>query len=289
MSQPPGYADPRYPNYICKLRKALYGLKQAPRAWNVTLKSALLSWGFTNSRSDTSLFIYHQGPSIILLLVYVDDVIVTGNNVALIDSLVATLDKTFALKDLGLLSYFLGIQVTHLPSEVLLTQEKYIDDVLRSLDMEGLKPAPSPTVLGKYLSISDGEPMSDPFLYRSTIGALQYLTNTRPDIAYIVNHLSQFLKQPTDIHWQAVKRVLRYLSGTKDMGLHIQPNDTVSLTAYSDVDWTSNIDDRKSIAAYCVFFGNTLVTWSSKKQTTVARSSTESEYRALAHASAEII
>lgn len=98
--------------------------------------------------------------------------------------------------------------------------------------MEDLKPTPSPSILGKHLSINDGEPMSDPFMYRSTIGALQYLTNTRPNIAYIVNYLRQFLKLPTTVHWQAVKWVLRYLSGTKRMGLLIQPSDEISLCLF---------------------------------------------------------
>lgn len=110
MAQPPGYVDNQNPNYVCKLKNAIYGLKQAPRAWNNTLKSVLLSWGFVNSRSDTSLFIYKNGTSIIPLLVYVDDVVVTGSDMGLIDNLVVALNNKFALKDLGLLHYFLGIQ-----------------------------------------------------------------------------------------------------------------------------------------------------------------------------------
>lgn len=164
MSKPLGYEDLQHPTFICKLNKAIYGLKQAPRAWNITLKYALLAWGFSNSRSNTSLFIYRQGTTIILLLIYVDDVIVTGNDTGLINCLVAALDTKFALKDLGILSYFLGVQVTHMSTGMLLTQSKYIDDILHRLNMQGLKSTPSPTVLGKHLFISDGEPMIDPFL-----------------------------------------------------------------------------------------------------------------------------
>ncbi|XP_038902368.1 secreted RxLR effector protein 161-like [Benincasa hispida] len=144
-------------------------------------------------------------------------------------------------------------------------------------------------VLGKHLSIADGTPLDDPFIYRSTIGALQYLTTTRPDIAYIVNHLSKFLQRPIDIHWQAVKRILRYISATKHFGLLFQPSSDLSIFAYSDADWDSNIDDQKSIAAYCVFIGNNLVSWSSKKQMVVAQSSTESEYWVLAYTASEVI
>lgn len=109
MVQPPGYVDKQYPTHVCKLNRAIYGLKQVPRAWNTTLKNALLSWGFVNARSGSSLFVYRSGSDVILLLVYVDDVIITGSSPHLIDNLIATLDKQFALKDLGLLSYFLGI------------------------------------------------------------------------------------------------------------------------------------------------------------------------------------
>lgn len=185
---------------------------------------------------------------------YVDDVIVTGSNNLLISQLIDTLDNKFALKDLGLLSYFLGIQVNRLSAGLMLTQDKYVSDLLHKLNLEDLKLAPSPCIIGKHLSINEGQALDDPFIYRSTIGALQYLTHTRPDNAYIVNHLSQFLKQPTDIHWKAMKRVLRYISGTKHLGLLIQPCSDLNISAFLDVDWASNIDDHKSVAAYCVCF-----------------------------------
>lgn len=244
MNQPPGYVDSKFPHYVCKLDKALYGFKQAPRAWNNTLKTVLLSWGFTVSRSDTSLFVYKSGNDVILMLVYVDGVVVTGNNSCLIDNLISVLDTKFALKDLGELQYFLALQIHYLSSGLILNQEKYVDDLLQKLNLMDLK---SPCVVGKRLSISDGTPMANPFIYRSTIGALQYLTNTRPAIAFVVNYLSQFLKCHIDAHWQAVKRVLWYVSGTKHLGLFIQPSESLHISAYSDADWASNIDDRKSV------------------------------------------
>lgn len=128
-----------------------------------------------------------------------------------------------------------------------------MDDLLHKLQLSNLKPAPTPSVVGTKLSLNDGKSLEDPFVYRSTIGALQYLTHTRPDIAYTVNTLSQFLKSPTDIHWQAVKRALRYIHGTRHYGIYFQQGSQSNISAYSDANWASNLDDRKSIAAYCVF------------------------------------
>lgn len=152
-------------------------------------------------------------------MVYVDDVIITGSSSFLMKSLIQKLDKTFVLKDLGRLHYFLGIQIHYLESGFILNQAKYVDDLLHKLKLSDVKPIASPSVQGKLLSKTDGNPLDDLFIYRSIIGTLQYLTHTRPDIAYIVNHLSQFLQCPTDVHWQAVKRVLQYISGTKHFGV----------------------------------------------------------------------
>lgn len=151
-----------------------------------------------------------------------------------------------------------------------------------------LKPCATPMIGGRPLSKEDGEPLPNATEYRSIIGGLQYLTHTRPDLSFAVNKLSQFLQTPTTAHWQAAKRVLRYLKGTVYHGLHIKNSDNLEITGYLDADWACCPDDRRSIAGYCVYLGDTLVSWSSKKQPVVSRSSTESEYRALAQVSTEI-
>ncbi|XP_038896282.1 secreted RxLR effector protein 161-like [Benincasa hispida] len=152
-----------------------------------------------------------------------------------------------------------------------------------------MKPCPTLAVPGTSLSLSIGTPLHDPFLYRSTVGALQYHTNTRSDIAFIVNKLSYILKASTNIHWSIVERELRYLAGTLHFGLTTNCDTYLNLTAYSEADWASSIDDKKSTAAYCLYLQSTLISWSFKKQMTVARSSTESEYRAITHAATKII
>ncbi|KAL5578799.1 hypothetical protein UlMin_011241 [Ulmus minor] len=154
--------------------------------------------------------------------------------------------------------------------------------------MENTSPCPTPAVVGKQRRAEEGEPLQNPTIYRSTLGALQYLTNTRPNLSFIVNSLSRHLQNPTTLHWQGVKRILRYLQGTLDMGLHIRYNNDLLLTGFSDADWGCNLDDRRSVAGYCVFLGDYLVSWSSKKQNVISRSSTDSEYRALANVACEI-
>lgn len=289
MEQPQGYVDPEKPDFVCKLHKSLYGLKQAPRAWFDRLKSTLMRWKFVNSKADNSFLMLKTERFVIMVLIYVDDIIITSNDNKEMQMFIDRLHKVFSLKDLGNLHFFLGIEVYRDLTSMYLSQGKYVIELLNKLDMLNIKPAPTPMVAGKPLSANDGEALDNATLYRSIIGGLQYLTHTRPDIAYAVNKLSQFLKCPTTKHWCATKRVLRYLKGTLHHGLHIGQSANLSLIGYSDADWACCPDDRKSIGGYCVFFGDTLVSWSSKKQSVVARSSTESEYRSLAQVTAEIV
>jgi hypothetical protein len=287
MAQPKGFEDPVHPQFVCKLHKSLYGLKQAPRAWFNRLSTALLSLGFLSSQVDPSLFIYHQNSVHAFLLVYVDDILVTSNDQRFITSLISNLQLEFAMKDLGQLTYFLGIEATRNSSGLHLRQTRYIIDLLNRVRLLGICPYRAPCVSGSKLSKFDGELLPDPSEYSQTVGALQYVTLTRPDIAYSVNQLCQHMQAPTSTHWTAAKRVLRYLKHTLDYGLFYKLG-SFYVNAYCDSDWAGDPDNRRSTCGYGVYVGPNLISWSAKKQPIVSKSSTEAEYRCLALVTAEV-
>ena len=229
--QPPGFIDKDRPNFVCRLRKALYGLKQAPRAWYQELKPFLLQAGFQNSLADTSLFIYQRGCDLIYVLVYVDDIIIAGTT-SLVKAFNVSLANRFSVKDLGALSYFLGIEATRSSKGLHLMQRKYITDLLKRTNMLDAKPVSTPMSASPKLTLSSGHTLDDGKEYRAVIGSLQYLAFTRPDIAFAVNKLSQFMHKPTDAHWNAAKRILRYLAGTKSHGIFLRSDNPLTLHAF---------------------------------------------------------
>jgi hypothetical protein len=221
MRQPPGYIDKTRPNYVCKLDKALYGLKQAPRAWYARLSTKLISLGFHASKADTSLFYFNKGSVTVFVLVYVDDIIVVSSTPEATTGLLYELKKEFALKDLGELHYFLGMEVTKVRDGIILSQDKYATDLLRKVNMSSCKPVSTPISTSEKLSAYLGTPLgpNNATNYRSVVGALQYLTLTRPDISFAVNKVCQFLHAPTDVHWSAVKRIVWYVRSNTKLGL----------------------------------------------------------------------
>lgn len=202
-----------------------------------------------------------------------------------------SLSDSFPVKDLGQLEYFLGLEASFHSGGMTLTQKKYALDLLHRVNMEKCKSTSTPLVTTESLSRETGALLGtdDSFRYRSVVGALQYLTLTRPDISFVVNKVCQFLSQPTEVHWEAVKRILRYIKGTLDTGLQIRKSMSTGVSIFTDADWAGCVDDRRSTGGFAVFVGPNLISWSSKKQPTVLRSSTEAEYKALANGAAEAI
>jgi histone deacetylase 1/2 len=225
------------------------------------------------------------------MLIYVDDIVVASSSEKEVGALLHDLGLDFALKDLGGLHYFLGIEVNKVHDGIILSQEKYGNDLLSRVNMKACKSVDTPLSVSDKLSKADGEMLNseDSTRYRSIVGALQYITLTRPDIAFSVNKVCQFLHAPTTVHWTAVKRILRYLRGTVALGLRLSRSSSTSVSAFSDADWAGCPDDRRSTGGFAVFLGSNLISWSARKQATVSRSSTEAEYKALANATAEVI
>ncbi|XP_017979725.1 PREDICTED: uncharacterized mitochondrial protein AtMg00810-like [Theobroma cacao] len=276
---------------VCKLHKSLYGLKQASRQWNAKLTASILQYGFKQSMSDYSLFTMSTtGGEFVALLIYVDDILIASNSAQAATAVKSHIDSQFKLKDLGTVKYFLGLEVARSPQGISICQRKYILDLLEEYGLLGAKPSSTPIDYNvKLRKVSKEEEVTDPTKYRQLVGKLLYLTFTRPDICYVVQNLAQFMDKPTVEHHMAAQRVLKYLKGAPGQGILMKRDSNLKISAYCDSDWTGCPDTRKSVTGYCVFIGESLVAWKSKKQQIVARSSTEAEYRSMAATCCEVI
>ncbi|KAJ7951046.1 Retrovirus-related Pol polyprotein from transposon TNT 1-94 [Quillaja saponaria] len=288
MEIPLGFSCQKTEGKVCKLKKSLYGLKQSPRAWFDRFQKAMISFGYQQSNADHTMFVKHCHGRITILIVYVDDIVVTGDNPAEVSKLKSHLAKEFEIKDLGKLCYFLGIEVAHSDRGIFLSQRQYVLDLLEETGMLGCRPATTPIETNHKLQSGDGEYV-DRERYQRLVGRLIYLSHTRPDIAYAVSVVSQFMHDPRSDHLDAVHRILRYLKSAPGKGLLFENNRSLKLEAYTDADWAGSLDDRRSTSGYCTFVGGNLVSWRSKKQTVVSRSSAEAEYRAMVHGTCELL
>ncbi|XP_021980138.1 uncharacterized mitochondrial protein AtMg00810-like [Helianthus annuus] len=283
-----GFRDKQFPDYVCRLKKSLYGLKQAPRAWYQRFTDYVLTLGFVQSGCDASLFILHHNGNTAYLLLYVDDIILVTSSTALRVQLMSHLSAEFAMKDLGTLSFFLGISVTRHHDTMFLSQQTYAADIIERAGMSSCEPAATPVDTNSKLGALSGTDFENPTLYWSLAGALQYLTFTRPDISYAIQQVCMHMHAPKTDHWNALKRIIRYIQGTISFGLTLTSHMNPALLAYTDADWAGCPDTRRSTSGYCIYLGDNLVSWSSKRQPTISRSSAEAEYRGVANVVAEI-
>ena len=290
MEQPPGFVAQGESGLVCKLQRSLYGLKQSPRAWFGKFSSVVQAFGMKRSEADHSVFYCHTSPGrCVYLVVYVDDIVITGNDPKKISQLKEHLFSHFQTKDLGKLKYFLGIEVAQSENGIIISQRKYALDILKETSMLDCKPADSPMDPNLKLLPNQGETYSNPERYRRLVGKLIYLTITRPDISFAVGVVSQFMQSPHNDHWDAVIRILRYIKRTPGQGLLYEDKGSTQIVGFCDADWAGSPIDRCSTSGYCVSIGGNLVSWKSKKQNVVARSSAEAEYRAMAVATCELI
>ncbi|CAM8878685.1 unnamed protein product [Rhodiola kirilowii] len=289
MLTPPGfYTKEKQEGLVCRLQRSIYGLKQASRQWFSRFSDSLTQFGFIQSIEDYSLFTLKKNGEFIILLVYVDDVVITGTCSTLIQEIKAFIHKEFRIKDLGNLKYFLGIEVARSKEGIFINQRKYVLDILEDYNYTDSKPVKTPLETKHELSLSTASALLDPTIYRKLVGKLIYLTVTRPDLAFSVHILSQFMANPTEDHLRAAHRLLRYIKSAPAQGIFFSANSNLSLRGFCDADWASCPLTRRSVTGYCMLIGSSVVSWKTRKQAVVSRSSAESEYRSMAAACSEI-
>jgi len=275
---------------VCRLKKSLYGLKQSPRAWFERFGKVIKRYAYIQSQADHTMFYKHSNDGkIAILIVYVDDIVLTGDDCDELAKLKKKLAEEFEIKDLGALKYFLGMEFARSREGIFVNQKKYVIDLLNETGMLGCKPAETPIEPNVKLQLTEVENVKNREHYQRLVGRLIYLSHTRPDISFSVSMVSQFMHAPGPAHFEAVYRILKYLKGTPGKGLLFKPQGHLQIEAYTDADWAGSIVDRRSTSGYCSFVGGNLVTWRSKKQNVVARSSAEAEFRAVAHGICEIM
>ena len=248
-------------NKVCHFRRALYGLKQAPRAWFAKFSSTISRLGYMASHYDYALFLRRTDKDTILLLLYVDDMIITGDDLNGIQELKDFLSQQFEMKDLGHLSYFLGLEITHSTDGLYITQAKYASELLSRAGHTDSKTVDTLVELNAHLTSTGGKPLSNPSLYRRLVGSLVYLIVTRPDISYVVHQVSQYLSAPRSTHYAVVLRILRYLKDTLFHGFFYSAQSPLVLCAFSDADWEGDPTDRRSTTGYCFLLGSSLISW----------------------------
>ena len=286
--------------WVLELNKALYGLKQSPRMWHQKLHSAMTEMGFKLVECDNSIWVFLKGKTRIIVPVYVDDITIAGESKSEVKWVKDELKRRFKLRDLGPVSFLLGVHVTRDRSKRMLSlsQRQAIVDMLKKFDMEDCKPVGTPLDPGSKLSIADSpQTIEDAAVMRSkpyaeAVGTLMYIAiATRPDIAYAVGVLSRFSSNPGVAHWKAVQHLFRYMQATKDLKLTYapDPSQTDLFTTYCDADFAGNIDNKRSTSGYVVKIGTGAVSWSSRLQSFNTLSTTESEYVAAVAAGQEIL
>ena len=289
MEVPPGYTGSIETKIVCKLERALYRLKQSPRAWFGRFSSAMRKYGYRQSNSDHTLSLKHRQSKVTALIVYLDDMIITGDDAKEISRLQEQLSAEFEMKHLGGLKYFLGIEVARSKAGILLSQRKYVLDLLTEVGLLECKPMDTPIVQNHRLGEYSDQVPADKVRYQRLVGKLIYLSHTRPNIAYAVSVVSQFMHNPSEDHMGVVIRILRYLKSSPGKGLLFSKNAHLNIEGYTYADWAGNILDRKSTSSYFTFVGGNLVTWRSKKKKVVALSSAEAEFRGMANGLCELL
>ncbi|CAL9002860.1 unnamed protein product [Prunus brigantina] len=290
VEQPPGYEQKGHESKVYRLKKALYGLKQAPRAWYSRIEAYFIKEGFTKCPYEHTLFIKTAGGGKILIVcLYVDDLIFTGNDEVMFEQFKKSMKLEFDMTDLGRMRYFLGIEVLQKTDGIFITQRRYAQEILERFNMDQCNSVHNPVVPGFKLMKDEGGVEVDSTVYKQMVGSLMYLTATRPDLMFIVSLISRYMERPTESHLLAAKRALRYIKGTVSFGIFYKKGGKEELVGYTDSDYAGDQDDRKSTSGYVFLMGSGAVSWSSKKQPVVTLSTTEAEFIAAASSACQVV
>lgn len=277
-------------NKVFKLKKALYGLKESAKRWNSAFTQYVSSLNFQQSDNDSCLFYKRSTEGTVYLLLYVDDIILTGDNKNLLTETKKHLQAKFEMKDKGILKHFLGFEIEYdrEQGQVAISQKRYIEKLLKKFNMEGVNPKSVP--IEPKLQISKQQSVIDYGVpYNELIGSLLYLINSRPDICFAVNYLSQFTNHVTKEAWTHAKNILAYLKGTINQKLTFTRENNFSLNLNADADWGNDINDRKSITGFVIRLGNKTIFWKTKKQHVVSFSTAEAELISLSYGLQELV
>jgi len=276
------------PNQVCRLNKSLYGLEQANQQWYAKLPSFLHNLNIIQYSSYHSLFTKMYNISFIALLIYVDGIILAGDNLHDMNAVKILLDEKFKIKNLGPLNFFLGLEVTRTRKGIHVYQIKYALDIMADSGMLAARPSSTPMTKDMKLMFKQDKCTYEAEAYRRIIGRLLYLTNTRPDINFPVQFLSQFTQFPTVNHHNAINHIFRYIKNSPTQGIFFSCDFDIQLKAFSDSDWAFCVVTQRTSTCYCIYLGSSLISWKTKKQSIVSRSLSEAEYRALATTACEI-
>lgn len=287
MKQPVGFDDNS--GRVCKLQKSLYGLKRASRCWNQKFKSFVEHFGFNACESDPCVFASHTNGTMIILAIYVDDGFVVGMDKASMNLVIEHLQREFEIRVMDV-NCFLGFEIEQRDDgSIFMHQTAYANRILQKFQMEGCVPVCVPSDPNQVLCKFDDSGVSD-FPYRHLVGSLMYLAiATRPDISYAIGNVSRYMENPTVAHERALKRILKYIAGTKSHGILFKHNGNHQLCGFSDADYAGDVDSRKSTSGYVFLFNDSIISWRSSLQKCVSISTTESEYVSASEAVKELV
>lgn len=291
VEQPQGYEVQGKEEKVYRLKKALYGLKQAPRAWYGRIEGYFLKEGFKKCPHEPTLFVKSAEGSddFLIVSIYVDDLIITGTTPALIEQFKTSMKSEFDMSDMGEMCYFLGVEVNQTEDGIHLSQRKYAREILERFNMEDCNEVRNPIVPGCKLIKDDQSGFVDAAVYKQMVGCVMYLAATRPDIMFIAGQLCRYMEAPTEQHMAAMKKLLRYIQGTKELGIFYKKGGSDRLVAYSDSDYAGDHDNRRSTSGYVCFLSGAAIAWSSKRQPIVTLSTTEAEFVAATACACQVL